>query len=586
MLDATKRSLPSGSRASTSRAIRPSNGASCRSRKSSRARRATRSAFDPAVAPRRCAARLESRAPARAQQRIRVRDDQLRVGAASDRATPRSGPPGSPGAVARAGWQVVCSSASRRAAPRARASVCPSGRGSAAGRHRWRSRVESVRTPESGSASNGHPDASRSPATASAVASVPQPATTKPFGVAAHPLAASASMVCSSAITGRDRPRSTDHPRSTSGRIHEWRARRDQWLSEREVEMHRADRRRRSSWPPRGPRAIATPVLRPGDPRAGPHRGRGEGCRRTAAPDQWSARHRPRAAPEGGPRCRPAVGRGRDGPRAPPGGTPPPRCPRCTARPRALRWPDRRRARRSSPNARPGSRARGGGAARRAPGPGAPIGTRARRPHGRCRRGPIRRPACARTQWMRPGSRETPRVQMRLVPGFSQTAAAWDEVRAALPDEIDDDPARRARRSGLRGYGRGPRGGRRTRNLRRLLDGRPPLPAARARPSRDGRRARARERHAGDRRRRPARGARRRADEDLAREVERDGAVAFLDRWVRQSMFAGVPEAVGRSARLRRAATSRDSLTSCARWARGAKHRCGTGSTGSSSRWP
>ncbi len=45
------------------------------------------------------------------------------------------------------------------------------------------------------------------------------------------------------------------------------------------------------------------------------------------------------------------------------------------------------------------------------------------------------------------------------------------------------------------------------------------------------------------------RSARRRADDQLAREVERDGAVAFLDRWVRQPMFAGVPETLGRAAR-------------------------------------
>lgn len=35
--------------------------------------------------------------------------------------------------------------------------------------------------------------------------------------------------------------------------------------------------------------------------------------------------------------------------------------------------------------------------------------------------------------------------------------------------------------------------------------------------------------------------ARRRADEDLARAVERDGVDAFLERWLAQPLFAGVP---------------------------------------------
>jgi len=137
---------------------------------------------------------------------------------------------------------------------------------------------------------------------------------------------------------------------------------------------------------------------------------------------------------------------------------------------------------------------------------------------------------------------------MRFVPGFSQTAAVWDAVRDLLPDEIDAsalgvpdglDFVATAAALGVAG-GRGTyvgysMGGRLC--LRLALD-HPEIVDALVLVSAT-----------------PGilddvgRSARRHADEQLAREIERDGAVAFLDRWVRQPMFAGVPEQVGRSAR-------------------------------------
>lgn len=140
-------------------------------------------------------------------------------------------------------------------------------------------------------------------------------------------------------------------------------------------------------------------------------------------------------------------------------------------------------------------------------------------------------------------------MQMRFVPGFSQTAATWDAVLDALPDEIDAsalevpdglDFVATAEALGVAG-GRGiyvgySMGGRLC--LRLALD-HPEIVDALVLVSAtpgiiDG----------------AARVERRRADEHLAREVERDGAVAFLDRWVRQPMFAGVAPELGRAARL------------------------------------
>jgi 2-succinyl-6-hydroxy-2,4-cyclohexadiene-1-carboxylate synthase len=138
---------------------------------------------------------------------------------------------------------------------------------------------------------------------------------------------------------------------------------------------------------------------------------------------------------------------------------------------------------------------------------------------------------------------------MRFVPGFSQTAASWDAVRDGLPDEIDatalevPDGLDFAATAAALGAAGGPgtyvgysMGGRLC--LRLALDHPEIVDALVLVSATPG--------IVDDAERR----ARRSADEQLAREVERDGAVAFLDRWVRLPMFAGVPEAAGRAARL------------------------------------
>lgn len=136
-----------------------------------------------------------------------------------------------------------------------------------------------------------------------------------------------------------------------------------------------------------------------------------------------------------------------------------------------------------------------------------------------------------------------------FVPGFSQTAATWDAVRRALPAEIDStalevpDGLGFAATSGALGSagGRGvyigySMGGRLC--LRLALE-RPEIVDALVLVSAtpgivdDGQRR-----------------ARRAADEGLARELERDGAAAFLDRWVRQPLFADLPDDVAGSVRL------------------------------------
>ncbi len=138
---------------------------------------------------------------------------------------------------------------------------------------------------------------------------------------------------------------------------------------------------------------------------------------------------------------------------------------------------------------------------------------------------------------------------MRFVPGFSQTAASWDAVRDALPDEIDatalevPDGLDFVATAAALGAAGGPAtyvgysmGGRLC--LRLALDHPEIVDALVLVSATPG--------IVDDAERR----ARRSADEQLAREVERDGAVAFLDRWVRLPMFAGVPEGLGRTARL------------------------------------
>ena len=134
-------------------------------------------------------------------------------------------------------------------------------------------------------------------------------------------------------------------------------------------------------------------------------------------------------------------------------------------------------------------------------------------------------------------------MRLVLVPGFTQTAAAWDSVRAHLPAELDavavDVPpgldfvetawaiGERNGRAMYAGYSMGGR-----LCLRLALD-RPDLVrglvilSASPGIADDDERA-----------------ARRAADETLALEVERDGLDAFLERWLRQPLFATLPRDV------------------------------------------
>jgi len=131
-------------------------------------------------------------------------------------------------------------------------------------------------------------------------------------------------------------------------------------------------------------------------------------------------------------------------------------------------------------------------------------------------------------------------VRLVLVPGFTQTAAAWDPVRAELGSDVDsvavDVPtglgfAETAVVLGERGgpaiYAGYSMGGRLC--LRLALD-RPDLVRGLVLISGSPGIADDAER-----------AARRDADEQLAREIERDGADEFLDRWLRQPLFASLP---------------------------------------------
>jgi 2-succinyl-6-hydroxy-2,4-cyclohexadiene-1-carboxylate synthase len=129
---------------------------------------------------------------------------------------------------------------------------------------------------------------------------------------------------------------------------------------------------------------------------------------------------------------------------------------------------------------------------------------------------------------------------MVLVPGFTQTAAAWDPVRAHLPAEIDavavDVPTGLGfvETAAAIGDAGGPAiyvgysmGGRLC--LRLALDQSDVvrglvLLSASPGIADDGERA-----------------ARMEADEKLALEIERDGVDAFLERWLRQPLFATLP---------------------------------------------
>jgi 2-succinyl-6-hydroxy-2,4-cyclohexadiene-1-carboxylate synthase len=140
-------------------------------------------------------------------------------------------------------------------------------------------------------------------------------------------------------------------------------------------------------------------------------------------------------------------------------------------------------------------------------------------------------------------------VALVLVPGFTQTAASWDPVVAHLPPDLEatavDVPTRlgfvetaaaigeQHGRAVYCGYSMGGR-----LCLRLALD-RPDLARGLVVLSASPGIADASERT-----------ARRDADEKLAQEVERDGVDAFLERWLRQPLFATLPsDAAGLDAR-------------------------------------
>lgn len=140
-------------------------------------------------------------------------------------------------------------------------------------------------------------------------------------------------------------------------------------------------------------------------------------------------------------------------------------------------------------------------------------------------------------------------MRLVVVPGFTQTAASWDPVRAHLGDDIEvvalDVPSGldfattasaigdRGGRAVYAGYSMGGRLG-----LRLALD-RPDLVRGLVLISGSPGIADAGER-----------AARRKADEELAREIEREGVDAFLERWLSQPLFESLPaEAAGLDAR-------------------------------------
>jgi len=140
-------------------------------------------------------------------------------------------------------------------------------------------------------------------------------------------------------------------------------------------------------------------------------------------------------------------------------------------------------------------------------------------------------------------------VALVLVPGFTQTAASWDPVGAHLPPDLEataadvpnglgfvETAAAIGEQHGRAVYCGYSMGGRLC--LRLALD-RPDLVRGLVVLSASPGIADDAERT-----------ARREADEKLAREVERDGVDAFLDRWLRQPLFATLPpDAAGLDAR-------------------------------------
>jgi 2-succinyl-6-hydroxy-2,4-cyclohexadiene-1-carboxylate synthase len=132
-------------------------------------------------------------------------------------------------------------------------------------------------------------------------------------------------------------------------------------------------------------------------------------------------------------------------------------------------------------------------------------------------------------------------VALVLVPGFTQTAAAWDAVVACLPADAEAEPVDVPTGLGFveTAAGIGERGGRAIyvgysmggRLCLRLALDRPDLVrglvllSASPGIADDAERA-----------------ARRQADEKLAGEIERDGVDTFLARWLEQPLFSTLPE--------------------------------------------
>lgn len=147
-----------------------------------------------------------------------------------------------------------------------------------------------------------------------------------------------------------------------------------------------------------------------------------------------------------------------------------------------------------------------------------------------------------------------------LVPGFTQTAASWDLVRAQLPAELDDVVAVEVPTGldfGATAYAIGDAGGRAI-YVGYSMGGRLCLRLALEQPEHvlalvlisasPGIADRA------------ERDARQRADERLATEIERDGVDAFLERWLAQPLFASLPaDAAGLD--MRRAGATVPTLT-------------------------
>ena len=246
-----------------------------------------------------------------------------------------------------------------------------------------------------------------------------------------------------------------------------------------------------------------------------------------------SARRPHRAARADGRRCTRAAVPARGKPRSPRDGSSRPRFPRCSTRSRAGRRRARCRAPRNAAersSSTTWTRIRSSRASARASGverePGAIDGVGASRPR------PLVDECSARTPSSRPASGVTALAGCRasrrssvqngpvtivFVHGFTQTASAWSSVvrgTTGLEDTIMFGDLPIAATFEETAHAIGDLGG--ARHVRRLLDGRPALPATGARPSRPRARARARERVARVCARPPNAPARVAADEALA----------------------------------------------------------------------